>query len=39
MFQLGLEAPDDHKDAIVAFLRTLPGEHPELEASPETETN
>ena len=39
MFQLGLEAPDDHKDAIVAFLRTLPGEHPELEASPETGTN
>ena len=29
-FQLGLEAPDEHKEAIVAFLRTLPGEHPEL---------
>ena len=39
MFQLGIEAPDDHKDAIVAFLRTLPGEHPELEASPAAGTN
>ena len=36
MFQLGLEAPDEHKDAIVAFLRTLPGEHPELKVSPKT---
>ena len=33
-FQLGLEAPDEHKEAIVAFLRTLPGEHPELGKSP-----
>ena len=33
-FQLGLEAPDEHKEAIVAFLRTLPGEHPELGSSP-----
>ena len=33
-FQLGLEAPDEHKEAIVAFLRTLPGEHPELGESP-----
>ena len=38
-FQLGLEAPDDHKDAIVAFLRTLPGEHPELKVGPDTEAN
>ena len=30
-FQLGREAPDDHKDAIVAFLKTLAGEHPELD--------
>ena len=29
-FQLGREAPDEDKDAIVAFIRTLPGEHPEL---------
>ena len=26
-FQLGREAPDAHKDAIVTFLKTLPGEY------------
>lgn len=26
-FQLGREAPDEDKDAIVAFLKTLPGEY------------
>jgi cytochrome c peroxidase len=26
-FQLGREAPDKDKDAIVAFLKTLPGEY------------
>ena len=30
MFQLGREAPDDDKDAIVAFLKTLVGESTEL---------
>ena len=29
-FQLGREAPDADKDAIVAFLKTLPGENREL---------
>ena len=29
-FQLGREAPDEDKEAIVAFLRTLAGTHPEL---------
>ena len=29
-FQLGREAPDDDKDAIVAFIRTLAGENREL---------
>lgn len=29
-FQLGREAPDEDKDAIVAFIKTLAGEHPEL---------
>ena len=29
-FQLGREAPDDDKDAIVAFIRTLAGESEEL---------
>ena len=29
-FQLGREAPDDDKDAIVAFIRTLAGESKEL---------
>ena len=26
-FQLGREAPDEHKDAIVAFIKTLAGEY------------
>ncbi len=30
-FQLGREAPDEHKEAIVAFLKTLAGESDELE--------
>ena len=29
-FQLGREAPDEDKEAIVAFIRTLPGENREL---------
>ncbi|MBL1293615.1 MAG: cytochrome-c peroxidase [Thiotrichales bacterium] len=29
-FQLGREAPDEDKDAIVAFIKTLAGEHPEM---------
>ena len=29
-FQLGREAPDEDKDAIVAFIKTLPGESEEL---------
>jgi len=29
-FQLGREAPDKDKDDIVAFLKTLAGEHPEM---------
>ena len=29
-FQLGREAPDEHKDAIVAFIETLVGENREL---------
>jgi len=29
-FQLGREAPNDEKDAIVAFLKTLAGNHAEL---------
>ena len=29
-FQLGREAPDEDKEAIVAFIRTLPGENGEL---------
>ncbi|MBL4850809.1 MAG: cytochrome B6 [Gammaproteobacteria bacterium] len=29
-FQLGREAPDEDKDAIVAFIKTLVGEHPEM---------
>ena len=29
-FQLGREAPDEHKVDIVAFLKTLAGSHPEL---------
>ncbi len=29
-FQLGREAPDEDKDAIVAFIKTLAGEHPEI---------
>ena len=28
-FQLGREAPDEHKDAIVAFIKTLAGEYQE----------
>ena len=29
-FQLGREAPDEHKDAIVAFIKTLAGDNREL---------
>ena len=29
-FQLGREAPDEDKDAIVAFIKTLAGESEEL---------
>ena len=29
-FQLGRKAPDDHKDAIVDFLGSVVGQHPEL---------
>ena len=29
-FQLGRDAPDEHKDAIVAFIKTLAGENKEL---------
>ena len=29
-FQLGREAPDEDKEAIVAFIKTLVGEHPEM---------
>ena len=34
--QLGREAPDSDKEAIVVFLRTLAGEHPELGDPDET---
>ncbi len=30
-FQLGREAPDEDKEALVAFIKTLAGEHPEME--------
>ncbi len=38
-FQLGREAPDEHKDAIVAFIETLAGEYvdPILQAEDEEE--
>ena len=31
-FQLGREAPDEHKDAIVAFIKTLAGEYVETDS-------
>ena len=36
-FQLGREAPDEHKDAIVAFIETLAGEYIDTDSQSDSE--